>query len=112
MRWDTATAAGPQWAQTFGIPVDLTGLAWSFVIRINAADRSEPPLVRVTTASSAQGQITVDTVASTVQVVLTPAATAPLGKGIWAHALYSDRNTSTETCWVEGVFSTSIIAAP
>ena len=106
------TAAGPVWRVTFTIPADITGMAWEFVIRINAEDQSEPPLVRVTETSSTQGQIAANVTASTVQVTLTPAATRPLGKGIWAHALYSDANTDNEIGWVAGTFTTQAIAAP
>lgn len=113
MQWNTATAAGPQWAQTFGFPgTDITGLVWEFVVRPDTSDTAQPPLVKVTETPGAQGQINVDTVASTVQVVLTPAATGPLGKGARPHALYSNPSTSTEVCWVAGTFNTTLVAAP
>lgn len=108
-----ATASGSQWAQTFQfVGVNLTGLSWEFVIRPTAADVAQPPLVKVTTTVATQGQITVDTVAKTVQVVLTPAATTLLGKGARAYALWSNPGTTTATTWCEGVFNSSLVPAP
>ncbi|MEU0818950.1 hypothetical protein [Streptomyces mirabilis] len=108
-----ATAAGSQWAQTFQFTgVDLTGLAWEFVIRPAVADVAQPPLVKVTTTVTAQGQITVDLTAKTVQVVLTPAATTLLGKGARPYALWSNPGTATATTWCDGVFNSSLVPAP
>lgn len=111
-RKDFATAAGPVWRVTFTIPANITGMAWRFVIRINAEDQTEPPLVRITESSNSQGQITVNVPASTVQITLTPAATRSLGTGTWAHTLYSDADTDNEIAWVTGRFETQPIAAP
>ncbi|NUP39510.1 MAG: hypothetical protein HOY76_21485 [Streptomyces sp.] len=108
-----ATAAGSQWAQTFQFTgVDLTGLAWEFVIRPTVTDATVPPLVKVTTTVSSQGQITMDTTAKTVQVVLTPAATTLLGKGARPYALWSNPGTTTATTWCEGVFNTALVPTP
>jgi hypothetical protein len=108
-----ATAAGSTWVQTFAMPtVDITGLAWEFVIRPNTTDIAQPPLIKVTTTVTAQGQITVDTAARTVQVILTPAATTLLGKGARPYALWSNPGTSTATTWCEGVFNSSLVPAP
>lgn len=108
-----ATAAGSQWAQTLQFTgVDLTGLTWEFVIRPNVTDVAQPPLVKVTTTVGAQGQITVDLTAKTVQVVLTPAATTLLGKGARPYALWSNPGTTTATTWCEGVFNSVLVPAP
>lgn len=108
-----AAAAGSQWAQTFQFTgVDITGLSWEFVIRPTVTDTAQPALVKVTTTVSAQGQITVNTGAGTVQVVLTPAATTLLGKGARPYALWSNPGTTTATSWCEGVFNTSLVPAP
>ena len=113
MQWNAVTAAGPQWAQTFGFPdTDITGLMWEFVIRPDTSDAAQPPLVKVTATPSAQGQINIDTGARTVQVVLTPTATGPLGKGARPFALYSNPGDVTEIGWVTGIFNTALIAAP
>ncbi|MEU8968155.1 hypothetical protein AB0D11_02570 [Streptomyces monashensis] len=108
-----ATAAGSQWAQTFQFTgVDLTGLSWEFVIRPNVNDTAQPPLVKVTTTVSAQGQITVNTTTGTVQVVLTPAATSLLGMGARPYALWSNPGTTTATTWCDGTFNTQLAPAP
>lgn len=107
-----ATAAGSSWAQTFQMTgVDISGLDWEFVIRPTVTDSAQPPLVKVTTTVSAQGQITVDVGASTVQVVLTPAATTLLGRGARPYALWSQPGTSQAVAWVDGSFNTQLVAA-
>jgi hypothetical protein len=107
------TAAGSQWAQTFQFTgVDITGLSWEFVIRPHATDTTVPPLVKVTTTASAQGQIVVNTVAGTVQVVLTPAATTLLKKGARPYALWSNPATTSATTWCEGMFNSRLVPAP
>lgn len=106
-------ASGSQWAQTFAfVGVDLTGLSWEFLIRPSVTDAAQPPLVKVTTTVSSQGQITVNVGAGTVQVVLTPAATTLLGKGARPHALWSNPGTTTQTTWCEGIFNTSLVPTP
>jgi hypothetical protein len=108
-----ATAAGSQWAQTFQFTgVDITGLAWEFVIRPTVTDIAQPALIEVTTTATAQGQITVDTAAGTVQVVLTPAATSVLLKGARPYTLWSNPGTTSATAWCEGVFNSTLVSAP
>lgn len=106
-------AAGSQWAQTFQLPgVDITGLDWEFVVRPSATDATQPPLVKVTPTVSAQGLITVDTGAATVQVVLTPAATDLLGRGARPYALWSNPGTTAATTWAAGTFNSQLVAEP
>lgn len=108
-----AAPAKGQWAQTFRFPdTDITGLTWEFVIRPTATDTTQPALVEVTATVSAQGWITVDTTARTVQVVLTPAATGLLGKGARPYALWSNPGTGQDTPWAAGVFNTQLVAIP
>ncbi|MGW2520454.1 hypothetical protein ACWC09_26265 [Streptomyces sp. NPDC001617] len=105
--------AGGQWAQTFQFPdTDITGLTWEFVIRPTAVDTTQPALIEVTTTITAQGWITVDTAARTVQVVLTDAATRPLGKASRAYALWSNPGTGQDIPWAAGRFNTQPVAAP
>jgi hypothetical protein len=117
MQWNTFTAAGSQWVQSFtlkngdGTLVNLTGMTWEFVIRSNVTDATVPPLVKVTTTATAQGQIAVDIPTATVTVTLTPAATTLLGKGARPHALWANPGLTTATCWVEGTFNSSLVAA-
>lgn len=111
-----ATAAGSQWAQTFtltdanGTALDLTGLAWEFVIRPNVTDTTVPPLVKVTTTPGAQGQIDVTPLTGTVTVTLTPAATTLLNQGSRPHTLWSNPGTTTATVWAEGRFNSALVA--
>lgn len=108
-----STPAGSQWAQTFRMPdTDITGLTWQFTIRTHATDTGQPALVEVTTTVGAQGWITVDTVARTVQVVLAAAATAALGKGARPYVLWANPGTGQDTAWVEGIFNTQLVAIP
>lgn len=117
MQWNTATAAGSLWVQTFtllngdGTRIDLTGLGWEFVIRPGVTDAADPPLVKVTTAPGSQGGIVVDVDAATVTVTLTPEATVLLGKGARPHALWSQPGTANSICWVNGTFNSSLVAA-
>lgn len=118
MQWNTSSAAGSQWAQTFkltnadGSIVNLTGLTWEFVIRPSTSDAAVTPLVKVTTTVTAQGQIVVDTVAATVTVTLTPAATTAVGQKSLPHALWSNPGTTSATCWLEGRFNNTLVAGP
>lgn len=117
MQWNTSSAAGSQWVQSFTLKngdatlVNLTGLTWEFVIRPSTSDAAVTPLVKVTTTVGAQGQIAVDVPTATVTVTLTPAATAPLGSGARPHALWSNPGTGTAVAWVTGTFNTSLVAA-
>ncbi|NUR01359.1 MAG: hypothetical protein HOY79_33990 [Streptomyces sp.] len=107
------TGAGGTWTQTFQMDgVDITGLDWEFVIRPQAVDTAQPPLVKVTPTETAQGRIIVDTVAGTVQVILTPAATGPLGKGARPYALWSNPGLPTAIPWCAGIFNTTLVPAP
>lgn len=120
LQWNTTSGAGSVWRRAFtftneddGTLIDLTGLAWEFVVRKSATDTSDPPLVKVTLTPGAQGQIIVDLPTATVTVSLTPAATAPLGKGARPLALWSDPDDpDNRLCWVEGVFNTVLVAVP
>lgn len=110
-----SSAAGSLWRQRFTItdaggPVDLTGLAWEFVIRPNTTDATVPALVSVTTTPSVQGQIDVTPAQGIVTVTLTPAATALLGRGARPHALWSNPGQADSVCWCEGVFNTQPVA--
>jgi hypothetical protein len=113
-----ATAAGSRWRQTFtltdadGTAIDLSGMAWEFVIRPNSTDTTVPALVSVTTTPSAQGQIDVAPLQGIVTVTLNPAATSLLRQGSRPHALWSNPGTTTQTVWAEGRFNTQLVANP
>ncbi|MGW2920407.1 hypothetical protein ACWDBF_21450 [Streptomyces angustmyceticus] len=111
LRWSTTTAAGAEWGADFtlldddGTPMAINGKAFEFVIRPTVVDTASPPLIKVTATATVQGYITVDVVAATVQVVLTPTATALLGKGSRPFALWMDPGQPQQTCLVEGRFN-------
>ncbi|MFF7411652.1 hypothetical protein [Streptomyces lydicus] len=111
LQWNTTTAAGAEWAAGFtlldddGTPMAINGKAFEFVIRPTVVDATPSPLVKVTTTPTVQGYITVDTVTATAQVVLTPTATALLGKGSRPFALWMDPGQPQQTCLVEGRFN-------
>lgn len=119
MQWNATLAAGSQWPQSFtmldddtGQPLNLTGLAWEFVIRPNVTDTANPALVQVTTAATAQGYVTVDLVNAVVQVVLTGPATALLANLSCPYALWSNPGQPDRTCWAEGRINAALISQP
>lgn len=114
-----ATAyAGFVWSETYtltqtpgGPPIDLTGLVFELVIRPTVQDKTSPALVQVSSsASNAQGSITVTPLTGVVAVDLTPAATLLLGQGARPYTLLSNPNTGTDAAWVEGIFTSKLIA--
>lgn len=115
---NASTAAAGQWATTYGLLNDdntimsIAGKTFEFVIRPNVADATEPALVAVSsTGATAQGNITVNVAAGTVQVVLNPAATTILGDGARPYALWMDPGGFDATPLVAGTFFTKLIAA-
>lgn len=101
---------GSQWSQTYTIQnsdttlFNITGKTWEFVVR---SDPSEPtavtPVIKVlSSAPGAQGSIVVNTTTSTVQVILTPAATAALSQKGYVYSLWMDPGLSDATAWVTG----------
>jgi hypothetical protein len=118
LRWRTAVVAGAQWSATFtllnddGTLMNISGKTFEFVIRPNAADATAPPLVKVTAAATAQGYLTVNAVAATVQAVLAPAATTLLGTGCRPFALWMDPGLPDQTCLVEGPFYSRLASSP
>lgn len=118
LRWRTATAAGTQWAATFtllnddGTRMSISGKTFEFVIRPTSADATVPPLVKLTSAATGQGYLTVDTVTATVQVILSPSATLALGAGCRPFALWMDPGLPDQTCLVEGPFYSRLVTSP
>lgn len=115
-----ATAiAGSVWTTTYtltqtpgGAPIDLTGLTFELAIRPTVADHTTPALVQVSSsASNAQGSITLTPTSGIVAVSLTPAATTTLGDGIYPYTLWSNPGTSTAVAWVLGSFICHLTAA-
>jgi hypothetical protein len=109
---------GSQWSQSFqltnddGSLQDLTGKTFTFTLR--TSPRATSAAVQVTsTASTASGYITVILATSTVQVVLTSAATLTLAAGdVYSCALWEDQNLSDQTALVVGNFYVQPVAVP
>lgn len=113
-----AAAAGSQWVQSYtlqnddGTLMNITGKSFEFVIRATVADSSPSPLVKVnSTAATAQGAVTVTAASSTLQVVLSPAATALLGQGARPYTLWMDPGQPDATALVVGTFFSNLVAA-
>lgn len=112
-------ASGSQWVETYTLQNDdgtlmtITGKTFEFSIRPTVNDTSPSPLVKVvSTGATAQGYITVNTTASTVQVVLSPTATTLLGQGARPYMLWMDPGLSDQLAVVEGTFYSHLVAAP
>ncbi|WP_329330743.1 hypothetical protein OIU81_02875 [Streptomyces sp. NBC_01454] len=111
LQWNTTTAVGSEWGADFtlldddGTPMAINGKGFEFVIRPTVVDTASPPLIKVTATPTVQGYIAIDTGTATVQVVLTPTATALLGKGSRPFALWMDPGQPSATCLVEGRFN-------
>ena len=111
-------AAGSQWSQSYqlqnddGTLMDISGFTFEMVIRPSTSDHTQPALVAVnSTASSAQGYITVTVDTATLLVVLSPTATALLGQGSNPYALWMDPGDSDATALVVGTCFSQLIAA-
>ncbi|MGW3196328.1 hypothetical protein ACWDBD_17415 [Streptomyces sp. NPDC001118] len=117
--WAANAVSGSQWVTSFtltnddGSRMDITGKTFEFVVRASATDTSATPLAKVTSSSAtAQGYITVTTVTSTVQVVLSPTATTGIpATGPW-HWLWMDPGLADQTEVLSGPFYCQFAAAP
>jgi hypothetical protein len=114
-------APGAQWTTTYtltnndGTLMNIVGKTFEFVIRHSPTEASTvtPAVMVNSTSSTASGTIIVNTAASTVQVILTPVATAVLVQVTpWVYALWMDPGLSDAVPLVEGSFVTSPVAAP
>lgn len=111
------TAQASQWSAVFtvynedGTLANLTGKIFELVVRATASTPSV--LFSVTsTASTANGTVTVDTAASAVTVIVNPAATALLTGGGGNYTLWMDQGLSDATALVTGVFLAQAVPAP
>ena len=111
-------AAGSQWPQGYqllsgGVPADIAGATFEFVIRPSTSDTTEPGLVSVnSTASSAQGYITVTVDTATLMVVLSPTATTLLGQNAYPYALWMNPGTPSQTDLVTGTSFCQLVPLP
>lgn len=111
------TAAASEWSASFtlqnddGTLADITNKTFEFVVR----DRLKTPGVVLfsvnSTGTNAYGGITVNTVTSTVSVVVTPTATSLIEEGGGPYTLWMDPTLADATALVVGVFYTQPVAA-
>jgi hypothetical protein len=109
-------AIGSQWAQDYqvtnddGSLTDLTNKTFELVVR-NTKTNAVILLVN-STASTSAGTITVTTSTSTLQVILTPAATDLLTEYGANYTLWMDPNLTDAVALVAGVFYGRTVAQP
>lgn len=114
---DVTATQGSQWNETFfitnadGTPTNITNKTFEFAIRRAVTDTGTPTL-SVTSVPNANGQITVTTSNSSVQVTLTPAGTASLLHGGGVYALWMDPGLPDATAMVVGTFYCIQVASP
>lgn len=111
-------AAGSQWVQTYtlqnddGSLMNITSKTFEFVVRPSTSDKTQPAMIAVnSTAANAQGYITVTTATATLQVVLSPTATALLGQAAYPYSLWMDPGLPDATDLVVGTFFCQLVAA-
>lgn len=117
--WAANATAGSQWVTSFtlqdddGSLMNITNKVFEFEVRASIIDTSPTPLAKITsTGATAQGYITVSTATSSVQVVLSPTATAGIPPiGPW-HALWMDPGLPDATTVVHGPFYCQATVAP
>lgn len=116
--YNVIAAQGSQWSNTFflqnadGTPVNITGKIFELSIRRAVTDTGSPILSVNSTTSTANGQITVNVPAASVQVTLTAAGTASLIHGGGVYALWMDQGLPDATCMVVGTFYANPVVAP
>jgi hypothetical protein len=108
--WDLKLPRGGQQSIKFAMklangiaPYPVVGKSFKYVIRTDPTEDGVP-LVGITEALTSQGQLTVDTVKSTVTMSILAAATADLTPGVYYHALWMDPLMSTQFDWFVGKF--------
>lgn len=109
--WAANATAGSQWVTSFTLTNDdetlmnIVGKSFEFVVRASATDTSPTPLAKVTSsAATAAGYITATAATSSLQVVLSPTATAGIPPtGSW-HSLVMDPGLPDQSVVLSGPF--------
>lgn len=111
------SSQGSLWSAVFtlqnddGTPMDITGKSFEFVARPAVTNRSTPPKVQVSnTASTVQGTITVNLVASTVEVIVTASANTGWTGGVYT--LWMDPGLPDATALAQGPYLLQPTATP
>lgn len=92
---------------------NISAATFEYVVRLFPTDTSITPIVKLTTSSTAQGVLSVNTGTSTVTITLNPAATsALLARNLYAQALWMNPGTTTADPWFSGQFLIVPVAQP
>lgn len=112
------TALGSQWSTVVtvynddGTLADLTNKVFEFVVRDRLGSPGNVLFSFTSTTPNSYGNMVVDTVASTVQVTVTPAATSLITEGGGPYTLWMDQNLSDATALLTGTFYANPVANP
>ena len=108
--WNLNLPAGSYQAWNFSLtiagtllPFPLAATSWEYVVRTTQTDTGAP-LIRITTAPSASGLITVTASTGTVLLEIYAAATAALAPGTYYHTLWMNQGLTDAVAWVTGPF--------
>lgn len=110
-------AAASEWATSFtiynddGTLADITNKTFEFVVRNRLGSSGKVTFSVNSTSSTASGTVTVDVPSATVQVVLTPAATASVVEGGGPYTLWMNPGLADATALVTGTFYSNPVAA-
>lgn len=112
------TALGSQWSAIFtiynddGTLADLTNKIFELVVRDRLGNSSRVTFSVNSTASTTYGTIVPNLVNSTIQVIVTPAATNLIVEGGGPYTIWMDQGLSDATALVTGVFFANPVANP
>lgn len=112
------TALGSQWSAIFtiynddGTLADLTNKIFELVVRDRLGNSSRVTFSVNNTASTTYGTIIPNLVNSTIQVIVTPAATNLIVEGGGPYTIWMDQGLSDATALVTGVFFANPVANP
>lgn len=96
-----------------GTLMDITTKTFELAVRATVTDTSPSPLVSVgSQQATANGYIAVNTGTSTVTVLLSPVATALLGRGARPYGLWMNPGLVDATDLVTGTFYSALAANP
>jgi hypothetical protein len=117
--YNTIGYPGSQWAATFqflnsdGSLMNITGKTFEYVLRISSSISGAPALYISSSASSANGSITITTGTSSILAVITPTGMNTLEPNtIYAATLWMDPGNTDATVMANGSFNVQTAAAP
>lgn len=112
------TAAGSQWSTVVtiynddGTLADISSKTFEFVLRDRLNSVGGVIFSFTNTAPNAYGQMVVNTVNSTVQVVVNPAATLIVTEGGGPYTLWMNQNLPDATALLTGILYANPVAKP